>query len=55
MAKQSNESNFKEEDTIGLFDNRNPSEYDTTIVDLMEKNNNLKEEVINLNSYITLI
>ena len=39
MATQSNESNFKEEDTIGLFDNGNPSECDVAIVDLMEKNN----------------
>ena len=48
MAIQSNESNFKEEDTIGLFDDRNPNEYDSTIVDLMEKNTTLKEELKNL-------
>ena len=41
MAIKSNESNFKEEDTTGLFDNGNPSECDATIVDLMEKNNTL--------------
>ena len=48
MAIQSNESNFKEEETTRLFDNGNPSECDTTIVGLMEKNNTLKEEVTNL-------
>ena len=48
MAIQSNESNFKEEDTIGLFDYRNPNECDLGIVDLMEKNTTLKEELIYL-------
>ena len=48
MAIQSNESNFKEEDTIGLFDNGNSSECDATIAELMEKNNTLNEEVTNL-------
>ena len=48
MAIQSNASNFKEEDNTRLFDNRNPSECDATIVDLMDKSNTLKEEVTNL-------
>ena len=48
MAMQSNEPNFKEKDTTRLFDNVNPSECDVAIVDLMEKNNTLKEEVTNL-------
>ena len=48
MAIQSNESNFKEEDIIGLFDDGNPSEYDLAIANLIERNNTLKEEVTNL-------
>ena len=48
MAIQSNESNFKEEDTNRLFDNRNPNECDLAIPDLMEKNTTLKEELKNL-------
>ena len=48
MAMKSNESNFKEEDTIGLFDNGNPSECDAAIVDLMKKNNALKEDITSL-------
>ena len=37
--------NFKEEDVVGLFDNRNPSECDTIITNLIEKNNTLKEKL----------
>ena len=48
MAIQSNESNFKEEETTRLFDNRNPNECDSAIVDMMEKNTTLKEELTNL-------
>ena len=48
MFIPSNESNFKKEDTTGLFDNGNPSECDVAITELMEKNNTLKEEVTNL-------
>ena len=48
MGIQSNESNFKEEDTTRIFDNGNHSECDATIAYLMEKNNTLKEEVTNL-------
>ena len=48
MAMQSNECNFKEEDTTRLFDNRNPNECDVAIVDMMEKNNSLSKEVTNL-------
>ena len=48
MAIQSNESNFKEEDTTRLFDNRNPNECDSFITDLMEKNITQKEELTNL-------
>ena len=48
MAILSNEFNFKEEDTTGLFDNGNPSECDVAIADLMEKNNAMKEKVTNL-------
>ena len=48
MAIQSNESNFKEEDITRLFDDGNPREYDSAIIDLIESNNTLKEEVTNL-------
>ena len=48
MVIQSNESNFKDEDTTRIFDDRKPIECDSTIVDLMEKNTTLKEEMINL-------
>ena len=48
MAMQSNDSNIKEEDYTRLFDNGNPSECDVAIVDLMEKNNALREEFTSL-------
>ena len=47
MVIQSNEFNFKEEDTSRLFETRNPSEFDVANVDLI-KMNILKEEVTNL-------
>ena len=48
MAIQLNESNFKEEDTTRLFDSGNPNECDVAIANLMQKNNDLSEEVRNL-------
>ena len=48
MTIQSNESNFKEEDTTRLFDNGNPSECDANIAYLMQINNTLKEKVTKL-------
>ena len=39
---------FKEDDTIGLFDNRNSSECEASIADLMDKKNVINEEFRNL-------
>ena len=48
MAIQEKESNLKEEDTTRLFYNGNTSECNASIVDLMERNNTLREEVTSL-------
>lgn len=43
-----NDTQFQEEDTTRLFEEKNSNEFDAAIVDLMEKNNALNEEVRNL-------
>ena len=48
MAMQQNETYYQEEDTIGLFDDKKSNEYDSTIVDVIEKNNALSKEVNNI-------
>ena len=48
IAIQQNDTQYQEEDTIGLFKEKNSSECKASIVDLMGRNNTLNEEVRNL-------
>ena len=48
MAIQQNDTQYQEVDTTRLFDERNFSEYDVAIANLMEKNGALSEEARNL-------
>lgn len=45
---QQNDTQYQEDDTIGLFEDGNSSEFDVGIADLMEKNNALTKEVKNI-------